>query len=101
MKNYLAYDEINSEYEEFETLKEAQEWLVEAFLGDDGYHPDMTGCKIYRLFQTVDYDVIDRKENYKYMYEEEIPEGDEISVAWPYNSDADEIWKHKFISIEK
>jgi hypothetical protein len=43
--------------------------------------------------------VIDKKENYKYVYEDDIPEDDNESIAWPYSSDFDEIWKHKFIKV--
>ena len=36
------------------------------------------------------------KENYEYEYEDDIPEGDETSEAWPYGSEFDEVWQHKF-----
>jgi len=100
MKKYLAFDGINCEHEEFETIEEAREYLEECFLdSDDGYHPDMDSCKIYELKETVSYDVIDKKENYKYIHEEDIPEDDEVSEAWPHNNDFDEIWKHKFVAV--
>lgn len=100
MKKYLAFDGINCEYEEFETIEEAQKWLEECFLdSDEGYHPDMDCCKIFELKQTVSYDVVDKKENYKYVYEEDIPEDDEKSEAWPYSTSFDEIWKHKFVTV--
>ena len=100
MKKYLAFDGINCDYEEFETIAEAEKWLEEIFLdSDEGYHPDMESCKIFELRATVDYDVIDSKENYKYIYEDDIPEDDEESEPWPYNTDFDEIWKHKFVAV--
>lgn len=46
----------------------------------------------------MSYDVIDKKENYKYLHEEDIPEGDNESEAWPFDNNFDEIWKHKFMS---
>lgn len=99
MKKYLAYDSINSDYEEFETIEQAREYLVEAFLDpDEGYHPDLIDCKIYELKETVEYDVIDKKENYKYMDEDDIPEGSD-EEAWGHG-DVDEVWKHKFIDIK-
>lgn len=101
MKKYLAYDGINCEYENFNTIEEARKWLVEAFLdSSDGYHPDLKSCAIYKLEETVDYDVIDSKDNYKYMYDDEIPEDDEESEAWPVDVVFDEIWKHKFVKVE-
>ena len=100
MKKYLAFDGINCEYEEFETIEEAQIYLEESFLdSDEGYHPDMKSCKIFELKQIVDYDIVDSKENYKYEHEEDIPEDDEDSEAWPYDSDFDKIWKHKFVTV--
>lgn len=100
MKKYLAFDGINCEYEEFETISDAEKWLEEIFLdSSEGYHPDMKSCKIFELRATVDYDVIDSKENYKYEYEDDIPEDDKESESWPYNTDYDEIWKHKFVAV--
>lgn len=101
MKKYLAFDGINFEYEEFETLKEAQKWLEECFVSsEEGYHPDLDSCKIYKLKQVVRHDVVDKKDNYKYECEDDIPEDDEKSEAWPYDSAFDEIWQHKFVDVE-
>jgi hypothetical protein len=100
MKRYLAFDGINGDYEKFETIEEAREWLSDGFYDpDEGYHPDLKSCKIYELKEIVDYDIIDLKKNYKYMYEDEIPDDDTESEAWPYSSAFDEIWKHKFIKV--
>ena len=99
MKRYLAFDGINGDREEFDTIEEAREWLEDCFLSpDEGYHPDFASCKIYQLAETVECEVVDKKENYKYIYEDDIPEGDNESQAWPYSTDFDEIWKHKFVS---
>ena len=100
MKRYLAFDGINGDREEFDTIEEAREWLEECFLSpDEGYHPDFASCKIYQLAEIVECDVIDKQENYKYINEEDIPEDDEESQAWPYNSDFEEIWKHRFVPM--
>jgi len=32
------------------------------------------------------------------MDEDDIPEDDNESIAWPYSTDFDEIWKHKFVA---
>ena len=101
-EKYVAFDGINGYYEAFETIEEAQSWLEEGFFdAEEGYHPDMKSCKIYELKQTVDYDVVDSKENYKYECEDDIPEDDEKSEAWPYDNRFDEIWKHKFVDVPK
>lgn len=84
MEKYLAYDSINNEYEKFETIEEAREWLTESFLIDgEGYHPDLLGCKIYKIEETVSFDVTDSKDNY-------------APGEWPHSEDFDETWKHKF-----
>ena len=101
MKRYLAFDGINSEYERFETIEEARSYLEDGFLDrDEGYHPDLTLCVIYELKETVSYEVIDRKENYKYINEEDIPADDKESEAWGWGYDIDEIWQHKFEPVK-
>lgn len=103
-KPYLAFDAINCNYEEHDTIEEARKWLVDRFLSDcedEGYHPDLVDCKIYKLAETVSYDVVDSKENYKYESEYDIPEGEDSDDVWPYDSAFDEIWKHKFIPFEQ
>ncbi len=98
---YLAFDGINLEHEEFETIEEARNYLTECFLcPDEGYHPDIKSCKIYQLIETVDYEIVDSKENYKYDYIDDLPEGeDDESQVWLYNNEFTEIWKHKFVSV--
>lgn len=99
MKRYLAFDGINGDHEEFDTIEEAREWLEDCFSSpDEGYHPDFQSCKIYQLAETVECEVVDKQENYKYIYEDDIPEGDNESQAWPYSTDFDEIWKHRFVA---
>lgn len=85
---YLAFDGINNEKEIFDTIEEAREWLEESFLLDDeGYHPDMKSCQIYKLCESVDYDVVAKKEDFtEEDWEEEYPGGFE------------EIWRHKFVN---
>lgn len=111
-KPFLAFDAINCEYEEHYTIEEARKWLVDRFLSDcedEGYHPDLVDCKIYKLVETVGYDVVDSKENYKYESYDDVPEFENVDDAdandsddvWPYDSAFDEIWKHKFIPFEQ
>ena len=88
-KPYLAYDGINSEYEEFATIEEAEKFLEESFLDqDEGYHPDLESCKIYKLEKQVKLHVIDRADDY-------------TTEQWlaKYSAEYDEIWTHEFISI--
>lgn len=98
MKKYLAYDGINSDREDFDHINDARAYLEECFLDPyEGYHPDLGSCCIYELKEIVTHEIVDSKEDYKYIYEEDIPEDDRESEAWPYNTDHDEIWQHHFV----
>lgn len=86
---YLAFDGINRDHETFETIEEAQEYLKECFFdSDEGYHPDIDTCAIYKLNQKVTYDVIAKKSEFT----------DEKWSDEGYGSHFDEIWQHKFVN---
>jgi len=102
MKKYLAHDQINGDWEDFDTIEEAREFLTESFLDDDeGYHPDADSCCIYQLYETVKIIELDSKSNYKYSSEDEVPEDDHEAIDnedfWPHPSQFDFISKHEFI----
>lgn len=105
MKKYLAFDPINHEYEDFETIKEAQEYLEESFLDDDeGYHPDAEDFLIYELIEKVKVTELDAKENYKYGSEEEAEEANDQKALddedfWPHSSQFDFVSKHEFVKV--
>ena len=92
MKRFLAFDGINCEHEEFETIAEAQEWLKEAFFDENEccYHPDLESCKIYELREIVKYNVVDRKSNHTVGEWEE-----------KHGDDVEEIWEHKFEDVKR
>ena len=55
MEKYLAFDGINNEFEFFDNLECAQKWLCECFFDkDEGYHPDLESCAIFKLHQEVE-----------------------------------------------
>jgi len=101
MKQFLAYDGINNHWELFNTIEEARDYLEEIFLdpNNDSYHPDLASCKIYQLVETVEYEIIDSKKNYKYFYDDDIPIDAEDHEIWPYDDMFDELWQHKFVPI--
>jgi len=103
MKKYLAFDALNGDYEEFETIEEAQKYLEESFCDvDSGYSDETELCKIYELKQTVKLEIVDSKENYKYVYIDDAPideDVDEEKDVWPYDSAFDTIAEHKFIDV--
>ena len=86
---YLAHDAINSEYEFFDKIEDAREWLEETFLdADEGYHPDMESCKIYELAEEIETELIASKEDFT-----------EEQWGEKYNPNFDEVIKHKWISV--
>ena len=103
MKKYVAWDGVDYNHEEFDTIEEAQKYLEKCFFDDNDrtYSSDLIHCGIYELCQKVSYDVIDKKENYKYEDEDDIPEDDEESEAWPYSTVYEEIWQHKFVDVKE
>ena len=88
-KKYLAFDGIDHDHEEFNTIEEARKHIEEIILGDDGYDPDVVLCKIYELKEIVDYDVTDSRENY------------DDQENWPYADEFVEVWAHKFVDVSK
>ena len=87
-EEFLAWDGINNEHEEFDTIEDAIEYLEECFFdGYEGYHPDSESCKIYKLHKTIDFDVIATKK-----------EGEKWSEEQNYPNEFDEICKHKWIN---
>lgn len=103
---YLTYDPVNGEYEYFETIEEAREYLQEGFLDDDeGYHPDAEDFKIYKLYEKVVITELDNKENYKYPSEEAAIEANDEEALdkedyWNHPDHWDAISKHEFKKVE-
>jgi hypothetical protein len=88
---YLAFDGINCDYEEFDTIEEAREWIEEGILHpNEGYHPDGESFKIYQLVENLKYNVIAERKNFTAEQWEEM-----------YDSNYDEIWEHKFVKADE
>lgn len=96
MKKYTAYDSYNG-WEFFDTLKEAREYFQEII--DDGCWDNMAVHEIYELREEVKFIETDRKENYDYLEEEDVPEGEDGDV-WPYANDVDHVGYLKFIEVK-
>lgn len=101
-KTYLAFDASNFEFEEFLTLKEAQDWIKEVSqdTSDGSLLEETENCKIYILHETVKLRVTDKKSNYEYEDEDDIPEG-VIAEAWPYSNSYDEVCEIVFVPVSK
>jgi hypothetical protein len=102
MKRYITYDACAGEFNSHDTIEEAREHLKGCFfdIDDRVYHPDTADCQIFELKEVVKVEVIDKKSNYEYEYEDDIPEGED-GEAWPYSSECDEIWDVKFEEVTK
>lgn len=102
MKRYITYDACQGEFEDHDTIEEAREHLKGIFFDSDDrvYHPDTRYCQIFELKEVVTVEVIDKKLNYDYDYEDDIPEGEDGEV-WPYGSDVDEIWDVSFVDVKE
>lgn len=95
---YVAYDAANGEYEEFKTLKEAEDWLKE----NDGEGISQEACDGQNYIAEIQYrsvvTTIDKKEDY-HVHTDECPENCD-EEEWPYNSDWDFIGDHSYEKID-
>ena len=94
MKKYIAYDYDNSDYESFETIEEAQDWIKEG--NSEEISSDINEWFIAEIIQRPVFKETDRKENYKYLDEDDIPEDDTESEAWPFSNEFDFVGKIEF-----
>lgn len=100
MKKLIAYDDINGEFEDFESIEDARKELEEIFYqNDEGYHPDgVRSCKIYEQIEELEFKITEERANYKYDYDDEAPEGEE-HLVWPYDSAFEQVGKHNFALV--
>lgn len=95
---YVAYDAAYREYEEFVTLKEAEDWLKKG----DGEGISEEACDGQNYIAEIQYrstvTTIDRKENYHVHTDECMEDCDE--EEWLYCDDFDEIGKHSYERID-
>ena len=81
IKKYLAFFDEELEFEFFDTIEEAKEWL-NSWMLDEGYMtPTPENCGIYKLHIGV---------------EKEVVEGGKDST---WNPEFGEIWKHDFVKV--
>lgn len=99
--NYVAYFSEQGECELFETHEEAEQWLRDWY--DEGYPVDTINGHdfIAKITHRSKFVETDRKENYKYAYEDDIPIDDKNSEAWPYSSEFDVIGTLTFEEVEQ
>lgn len=95
---YVAYDAANGDYEEFETLKEAEDWLKEG----DGEGISDEACCGQNYIAEIQYRSVvtktDEKSNY-HVHTDECPE-DCDKEEWPYSDDFDWIGHHSYEKID-
>jgi hypothetical protein len=98
---YLAYDPSNGDYEGFETLEKAREWLKDCLTFDGEICEEAEQGAIYELKEKVVLESLDKKSNYEYENEEDIPDDDTESEAWPYSNEHDEVFDVKILPVNK
>ena len=95
---YVAYDAASGDYEEFKTLKEAEDWLTD---GDDGEGISEEACNGQNYIAEIQYrstvTTTDRKEDYHVHTDECTEDCDE--EEWPYSDDFDWIGTHSYEKI--
>ena len=95
---YVAYDAANGEYEEFETLREAEEWLTDG----DAEGISEEACNGQNYIAEIQYrstvTITDRKEDYHVHTDECMEDCNE--EEWPYCDDFDLIGTHSYEKID-
>ena len=94
---YVAFDAANREYQEFRTIKEAEEWLTENDY--EGILEEAVEGRNY--IAEIQYksvvNVIDEKSNY-HVHTDECPENCD-DEEWPYSDDFDWTGDHHYEKI--
>lgn len=95
---YVAYDAANGEYQEFKTIKEAQDWLIEDDY--DGISNEAIEGRNYiaEIKYKSNVIVLDKKEDY-HVHTDECPE-DCNEKEWEYSNDFDWIGIQEFQEID-
>lgn len=95
---YVAYEAANGEYEEFKTLKEAEDWLTE----NDYEGISDEACDGRNYIAEIQYrsvvTKIAEKSDY-HVHTDECPE-DCDEEEWPYDDDFDWVGRQTFEKIE-
>ena len=95
---YVAYDAHNGEYEEFVTLKEAEDWLTD---GDDGECISEEARSGQNYIAEIQYrstvTITDRREDYHVHTDECTDDCDE--EEWPYPDDFYWMGTHSYEKI--
>lgn len=97
MKQYLAFDSCSNEYEEFDTVQEAQKWIKEGMTCENEISLEGEDSKIYKLHSIVDIVTTDYKSNY--LYENEEDDIEETGSVWPYDNDWDSVVDVQFKEV--
>ena len=94
---YVAYDAASGDYEEFKTLKEAEDWLKDG----DGEGISEEACNGQNYIAEIQYrstvTTTDRKEDYHVHTDECTEDCDE--EEWPYSDDFDWIGTYSYEKI--
>lgn len=102
---YFAFDSDSGEHEFFKTKEECDKWVkegidtaMEEYVSEEAMNGGIFWGEIKQHTGWVE---TDNKKNYKYEYEDDIPEDDTESAAWPYDNEFDTIGKLVMVDVEE
>lgn len=96
-KRFLAFDSCNNEYQEFNTLEEAQKWIEDGVKFDGEISSEGDDSKIYQLHSILEYVITDQKSNYQFENEED--DVDDTGSVWPYDNEWDFVGDIEFKQV--
>ena len=95
---YVAYDAHNAEYEQFKTIKEAEDWLKE----NDGNGISEEAVNGFNFIAEIQYisvvEETDNKSNY-HVHNDECGNDCE-EEEWPYDDEFSWVGNHRYEKIE-
>ena len=99
---YVAYFAVNNEFEFFDTFEEAEKWFHDTYHDEEEFSDETISGEdfIAEVTHRSKFTEIDNKDNYQYDYEDDIPEDDEESEAWPYDTEYDSVGKVEFEKVK-
>jgi hypothetical protein len=67
----FVWDGVNSDLEEFDTLKEAKDWIKETFIDEeDGIHPEIESVFIMKRTHEIVVNALDEEECHEVKFNE-------------------------------
>ena len=102
---YYVRDDDTGDDDVFATKAEVDKWIADTFaehmaegVGEEAMNGGIWWAEIRQESAWVE---TDNKANYKYEYEDDIPEDDTESEAWPYDNEFDTVGKLVMVDVKE